>query len=134
MLRYILKEMHGIPQLLNKRFNYTKLVKERARYLCRVAFFICSLAKGRPWHTSPQTDTPLGLLRGMPRSSQISIIWINTNATVCGVYRALSIWHKFGKYNRLWTYIVFNICAVHFLLHPKVAKEHLQEYILPLRF
>ena len=32
-----------------------------------MVFFICWLAKGRPWHTSPQTDTPLGLLRGMPR-------------------------------------------------------------------
>lgn len=70
----------------------------------------------------------------MPRSSRIRIIWVNTNATVCGVYRALSIWHKFGKYNRLWTYIVFNICAVHFLLRTKIAKERLQEYILSLRF
>ena len=49
-----------------------------------MVFFICWLAKGRPWHTSPQTDTPLGLLRGMPRSSQISIILVNINATVCG--------------------------------------------------
>lgn len=55
-----------------------------------MVFFICWLAKGRPWHTSPQTDTPLGLLRGMPRSSQISIILVNINATVCGIYRALS--------------------------------------------
>ena len=49
-----------------------------------MVFFICWLAKGRPWHTSPQTDTPLGLLRGMPRSSQISIILVNINATVYG--------------------------------------------------
>ena len=55
-----------------------------------MVFFICWLAKGRPWHTSPQTDTPLGLLRGMPRSSRISIIRVNANATVCGIYRALS--------------------------------------------
>ena len=40
-----------------------------------MVFFICWLAKGRPWHTSPQTDTPLGLLRGMPRSSYCTLKW-----------------------------------------------------------
>ena len=132
-LRYILKEMRGTPQLLSKRFNYTKLVKERARYLCRVAFSICWLAKGRPWHTSPQTDTPLGLLRGMPRSSRISIIWANTNATVCGytVLFQLSI----ILINAIpYTPTIPSMYAALFLLHPEMVKEHLQEYILPLRF
>lgn len=46
--------------------------------------FLYYSINGRPWHTSPQTDTPLGLLRGMPRYSRISIIRVNTNATVCG--------------------------------------------------
>ena len=49
------------------------------------------------------------------------------------IYRALSAQRNFGKYNRLYTYASFDMSRA-FFLRAKVAKEHLQEYILPLRF
>lgn len=50
------------------------------------------------------------------------------------IYRALLAQCHFGKYHRLYLYTEFDISAALFLLYPKVAKELLQGYILPLRF
>ena len=69
----------------------------------------------------------------MPRSSQISIILVNINATVYG-YAVLFQLSIILVNTIPYTPTIPSIYAALFLLRPKVAKEHLQEYILPLRF